>query len=445
MPVPLPELPEGVAAYSVPRAKPTQVNGDTMRRDRKRRPNVTMADLLPEKQPQDFALPTAVERRDLVWFLQTGTSRRWSGMRTRLGDQAWDVTMEMVRAGVGILRLDVAGFDYSPVSFRLTDAWAAVADDYVAELTGRVDPDERRSELLGIMENEPDLAEERDLLARVPDGGPLRVPEGSRTRAALWSVYEAAIRAACVWLAGRRAGRRVTLKELAGFAFNDSKKFTLQQRIAFANLVNMEFSDAVDGTDVEILMRGPLIWHIDSVAADAGVAGPWIGLPANALHALGEVDTTSLEGILVIENKDTFQRVCEYPGITEHWLCVWGRGYASHALVDLLRALSPRRLAAWCDLDADGVSIVADLSRRLDRPITPVGMDRRFWEAGPWRLQTAEQLTRGRGRAAALAAEGPESLRDLASAIALNGEGREQETLYEEVLPELLEELRQIT
>ena len=77
------------------------------------------------------------------------------------------------------------------------------------------------------------------------------------------------------------------------------------------------------------------------------------------------------------------------------------------------------------------------LSSILDRQIHPVGMDVEWWAVGPYRRQTPSELARGRARASRLAVGGLLALRALAAAIKQNGNGREQESLYREVLPTL--------
>ncbi|WP_169735389.1 Wadjet anti-phage system protein JetD domain-containing protein [Actinokineospora inagensis] len=171
--------------------------------------------------------------------------------------------------------------------------------------------------------------------------------------------------------------------------------------------------------------------------ADASASEPWIGLPTTGLTLTGTVDIDSVRGVLVVENKDTFQKVCQIPEVVERWLCVWGKGYTSSGMIALLSRFVNRPIAAWCDLDADGIQIVVDLARRLARPVSSVGMTVSLWETGPWRRQNAEQLRRGQQLAGVLADTDSVDLRDLAAAITLNGEGREQESMYEDFLPHL--------
>lgn len=97
-------------------------------------------------------------------------------------------------------------------------------------------------------------------------------------------------------------------------------------------------------------------------------------------------------------------------------------------------------IAAWCDLDAYGVSIVTDLARRLKRPVTPVGMTVDLYVNGT--KYQPKDLADSLRVAKKMAGEGHEDLRDLAVAIAASGGlGCEQETLYGEVLPGLAQEL----
>ncbi|WP_434447595.1 Wadjet anti-phage system protein JetD domain-containing protein [Lentzea sp. E54] len=440
--VPLSDLPPGVKAFTVPKRRADDelelgAPVDRVPRDNKGRPKVRRVDLLPDAQSSSFALPATLTKRDLIWVLDTNVERRWSGVVSQFGDQAWEATMELVRSGVAVVRCAVDGFDYRPQHLRLTEGWQAARLDHLNELRGRPDPDTARAELHDLTANVADLADERLRLEAVERGTPLRVPAGSRSGTTVWSVYEDAIRAACYWYLHDGANAELTAKHVASHAFRGSKRWTPEREAAFANIVNMSFTDAVKVNDVEILMRGPLLWHVGSVVADAHTSQPWIGLPAGGLALLGTVDTAAVRGVLVIENKDTFEEVCLQTNVYNRWLCVWGKGYASRPLVAFLSGFAKVPIAAWCDLDADGIGIINNLTVRLDRHVEPVCMDVESWQAGPYRRQTTSELQRGRARATALAAEGPTALRPLAAAIAPNGEGREQESMHNEVLPTL--------
>jgi len=282
----------------------------------------------------------------------------------------------------------------------------------------------------------PELDDEAQLLAAISDDAPLRVPPGSCTGAGAWTVYEAAIRAACYWHRHQApGGRRLTEKEIAAKALGGSKKWTPAGKAAFANVLGTALDVVLEKADYEIRVRGPLRWTVGSVAADASKGNPWIGLPSKGIHIVGRIERNA-RGVLVVENSDTFQQVCLLSEVTDRWLCVWGKGSVSDGVVDFLKTMSDLPIAAWCDLDAYGVKIVSDLARRLKRPVTPVGMSVGLYVNGtkyqpedlPDALRTAQQV----------AAEGPASVRDLAREIVANrGFGCEQETLYVEVLSTL--------
>lgn len=447
--VPLPDLPVGVKAYTVPKPMPDDelefgVDIDRVPRDRRGRVKVSQVDLLPKARLDAFALPTTLSKRDLIWVLRTNRERRWPSVVSRFGDRAWDTATELVRSSVAVLRCTVDEFDYQPRVLRLTEGWQAAKLDYLSELTGRPDPDVARAELADLLDDVIELSDELRRLTTIGSGTALRAPAGSRTGTIVWSVFEDAVRGACYWYKHDGANTELTAKQVASEAFRDSKRWTPEREVAFANLVCKAFTKAVKVTDVEILMRGPLRWQVGSVIADAHTSDPWIGLPAGGIELLGTVDRSGVRGVLVIENKDTFEQVCTKTGVYDSWLCVWGEGYASRPLVAFLSAFSQVPLAAWCDLDADGIGIINNLSVRLNRQIHPVGMNVEFWAAGPHRRQTASELTRGQSRASRLAAEGPLALRALAMAIAPNGEGREQESLYREVLPTLGDALAEL-
>ncbi|TNC29428.1 Wadjet anti-phage system protein JetD domain-containing protein [Amycolatopsis alkalitolerans] len=447
--VPLPGLlPPDVKAFTVPKPRADDDDelelgapADRVRRDRKGRVKVRQVDLLASSRSSSFALPATLTKRDLVWVLSTKTERRWSGLVTQFEDRAWPSTMDLVRSGVAVVRCTVTatktGFDLRPQHLRLTAGWQAARLDHLNEVTGRPDPATARAELQNLMTNIVELADECLLLAGVEQGSPLRAPAGTRAGTKVWSVYEDAVRAACYWYLHEGANGELTAKDVASHAFRDSKRWTPEREAAFANIVNKSFTEAVKVNDVEILMRGPLLWHVGSVIADAHTSEPWIGLPAGGLGLLGTVDTTAVRGVLVIENKDTFEQICQRTDVYDRWLCVWGKGYASRPLVAFLSGFAELPIAAWCDLDADGVGIINNLSVRLGRSVEPVCMGVEFWRTGPYRRQTPSELERGRARATTLAAEGPLGLRALAEAIAPSGEGREQESMYDDVLPTL--------
>jgi len=167
-------------------------------------------------------------------------------------------------------------------------------------------------------------------------------------------------------------------------------------------------------------------------------------VPASGIRAAGIIRCDAA-GVLLVENSDTFEEVCKRPAITRQWLCVWGKGQTSDGVAALLSYLAPRPVAAWCDLDADGISIISVLSRKLGRPVYPVGMDVGLWRSAPHRIQKQSQIDRDKSLAAKLAATGPEPLRPLAREIAAAGGSCEQEAIQDRVLPSLATALAALT
>ncbi len=185
----------------------------------------------------------------------------------------------------------------------------------------------------------------------------------------------------------------------------------------------------LDKAEHEIRVRGPLRWTVGSVAADAAKGHPWIGLPSEGVRLVGRIEHHA-RGVLVVENSDTFQQVCLLPGISDTWLCVWGKGSATDGVVAFLKTIY-------------GVRIVSDLARRLEREITPVGMSVDLYTNGT--KYRPDDLPDSQRVAEKMATDGIVSLRDLAKAIAATGGlGCEQETLYDEVFPVLPQELSRL-
>lgn len=429
-------LPRGVLAVSVPTYRDGKVG---LPRDRHRRLRIDEVDLIPDGPTGAFEPPDGFPARDLIFVLEAGR-RDWATIEKAMGrEKAWERAIALVRCGGVVLRcgvddtLELAG----PTSWRRSHAWSLQHADLLADLRGRPDPDERRRELLGLMHHVDELQQERLLLEACPPGSPLRPPSGSAARTAAWSVYENVIRAAAVWWPHQHCGQEpLTAKGLAAKAFRNSKGWTPERELAFSNLVAVSFDQAVSEADSEIRIRGPLVWHLGRVAADAAIAEPWIGVPAKGIHAAG-ITTCTASGILLVENSDTFENVCKVPDITGRWLCVWARGYTSRGVLALLSRLASLPIAAWCDLDADGIAIIDVVSRKLKRDVVPVGMDLELWQSTPHRRQKPGQIARDKPIAARLAARGPLPLRPLASEIAMYGGSCEQESIQEQVIPNL--------
>jgi hypothetical protein len=439
IPVPLSGMPDGIAGFTIPRKGEDGENHVPL--DRKGRVWPKEADLLGTQPVEAFLPPPELSTAELGWVLETGTSRRWQTVEGKFGERAWPVAVALLQAGGVVIRCDVKDArTYTLRSLRLTHAWAAQADDLLREIRGLPVPGVARAELLNLISGISELDDEAKLLAAVPDDAPLRVPTGSRTGAGAWTVYDAAIRAACYWHRHQvLGGRRLTEKEIAGKALGGSKKWTPAGKAAFANVLDSALDVVLDKADYEIRVRGPLRWTVGSVAADATKGHPWIGLPSGGIHIVGRIERNA-RGVLVVENSDTFQQVCLLSDVTDRWLCVWGKGSVSDGIVAFLKTMSDLPIAAWCDLDAYGAKIVSELARRLEQQITPVGMSVDLYVNGT--KYRPEDLPDSLRVARKMAAGGLESVRDLASEIvAAGGLGCEQETLYDEVLPTLFTNL----
>lgn len=440
--VPLRRLPPGVVALTIPR---TGGDGPRVPRDRRRRIVPAQVDLATLEPVPPFRPPAWLAPRDLVWVLRTVRSREWPTVTSRFGENTWDVVVALVRAGGVLVRCQVTmERTFTPLRLRLTEAWASGAADHIRQLTDTPDPTAARNALLDQLRNVLQLAAEFELLAAQPDDGRLRVPVGSRVGTSAWSLYDRAIRAACTWFRDYSDRDPVDATELAAVAFRDSHApWSPALRTAFGNLVGKPFDIAVLPADTEVTLRGPLRWMVGDVIADAAACEPWIGLPANGLRTLGVLESLA-RGVLVIENKSNFERVCAIPDVVDRWLCVWGQGYARNGLVALIRAMSPPRIAAWGDLDAHGIAIITDLAARLGRQVHPVGMEPELFRNGVKRIRTETERQEARDLAARLTTTASEPLRPLAELIAVTGDSCEQETIRAQVTPHLGTTLRVI-
>jgi hypothetical protein len=441
--VPVGGLPRGVLAVSVP----TRRDGEArLPRDRHRQLRIDEVDLIADGPTDAFAPPEGLSARDLIFALEAGR-RDWATVEKAMGpDKARETAIALVRCGGVVLRCDVDDILQlaGPTSWRRSHAWSLQHADLLADLRDRPDPDDLRDELLGLMGQVDELQQERLLLAACAPGSPLRPPRATAARTRAWSVYENVIRAAAVWWPHRHSGKKpLTAKAVAAKAFRNSKSWTPERELAFSNLVGVSFDQAVSEADTEIRIRGPLVWELGRVAANAAVAEPWISVPAKGIHAAG-VTTCTAGGILLVENSDTFEEVCKVPEITGRWLCVWAQGYTSRGVLALLSYLEPLPIAAWCDLDADGIGIINDVSQKLKRDVVPVGMDLELWQSTPHRRQEPDQVARDKPIAARLAARGPLALRPLASEIAMYGGSCEQEAIQDRVIPDLPRLLQEV-
>jgi hypothetical protein len=92
-------------------------------------------------------------------------------------------------------------------------------------------------------------------------------------------------------------------------------------------------------------------------------------------------------------------------------------------------------VAAWCDLDADGVNIVVDLSSRPWAEVLTVGMDVDLWLAAPVPDPIGDVARSWPAQATSLVDRCPPHLRKIGRGDRRDrtGQGREQETLQREV------------
>jgi len=330
-------------------------------------------------------------------------------------------------AACGVLGLeekaegDAAVYHWRPHRATLADG----RHDEIRNLLGRLDPDEARAGLLHAIAATPELGRERELLSHAQQGPPLRVPEQSATQPATWSVYNAALRAAAGWYHAQRNGQPLSARELAATSLGWSKAWTDPRKRAFERVIDMEFDEVLETMEPEVRLRGPLRWIAGSTAVDARITHPWVSIPARSAQQYGTLDYSQAQGVLVIENLDTFEAICRHSTVPETWLCLWGHGYVNNSLTSLVHAID-RTTACWADLDAHGINIVRDLQRRSGRPVSPVFMEATFHDEFAFLEQDDDQVSLALG----LVTTGHPDLRALAARIAATRLGREQETMH---------------
>lgn len=440
-PIVLSGLPEGMGAVTVPVHRKGE---DRVPRDRRRRTRATQVDVLCARSTPLFAPPAGLSKADLAWVLKH-RRRGWSTVVSRFGSRAEPVARQLILAGGIVLRCEVDQYLMKlgqPTSWRLSSPWQEQAPDVLAELRPRRDPDVVRAELLGLLsgfEERPLLFAERAALELVPPGTGFVVPSGTTTTAKSWATYEAALRAAC---ARMRLSHVPGAAELAGHAWGDTHiEWSAARMLVFSQLVEEEFALAVDKADVEVRLRGPLVWRHGNAIADAARAQPWIGLPKEGMWLVGKVESDAT-GVLVVENAETFKKVCEIEEITASWICVWGKGKAVVNTAPLINSIPGSKVAAWMDLDVAGLEIFTMLERVVDQPVQPVAMTLDLLMTGPPRRRAnaeeqAEAEVRDRKQAAELEPRLTGELAEVARHIAETGKAVEQQLLHERVLPEL--------
>ena len=137
-------------------------------------------------------------------------------------------------------------------------------------------------------------------------------PGASATRTGAWSVYDAALRAAAGWHNAQRKGQPLSARELAAISLGWSKAWTEPRMLAFEHVIGKKFDDALETMEPEVRLRGPLSWFFGTTAVDARVARPWVSIPARSAQQYGTLDYSQTQGVLVIENLDTFEAICRH-------------------------------------------------------------------------------------------------------------------------------------
>ncbi|MYR34668.1 DUF2399 domain-containing protein [Nocardiopsis alba] len=400
--------------------------------------------LVAEDPPNGTKPPADFPREELAWLLKHH-SRTWKSITERWGEHATARADTLIRCGVVEARA-TADQKFMVVgarqSLHLTPAWLDSARKHRLELLERTDPELARAGLLRLLEGVEQLRHERELLAA---HGKPTVPPGSETRAGGWDTYEFVLRVAHWWWTDpRRRPRPIPDETLAishGHRKGTHEVWTRARVHAFENLMRGAISELLDFPDHEIRVRGPLRWVNGDTAIDASRTQPWSGLPSRGVHMVGQLERADADGVFVIENVGTFYRVCQEPGITAKWICLWGAGYARTGLVELLQRLSPLPIAVWGDLDTHGIEIITNLRERVGRTVHPVAMTAGAWRAGPHRARSQKRRRADADKARLLAAKAPEELRPVAELIAtepdLAGLGLEQQVQHGDVFPVL--------
>ena len=158
-------------------------------------------------------------------------------------------------------------------------------------------------------------------------GSPLRVPAGSATRTAAWSVYENVI------LAPLPPGGRtdtlgeapLTAKGLAAKAFRNSKDWTPEAaphpRTSSRSASTRPFAGRQRDTD-----QGAARSASGQVAADAAIALSRLDRRARPAPPRGGSNQLHGTRVLLVENSDRFAQAREGREITGEWLVDLGKG-----------------------------------------------------------------------------------------------------------------------
>lgn len=256
------------------------------------------------------------------------------------------------------------------------------------------------------------------------------VPSGSISGTTNWSAYEAAMRAAALWLSPDQDGRAFSARELAAMTFGDTKGWTPERMTAFAKVIGRPFGNTVPAVDATLRIRGPVQVKVGTVVADALLAHPWVTVPPAARQAAILVDC-GVKGVLIVENPQAHKMVCQLSGITARWLCLQAPPPVQ-SIADAIAPLGRVPVAAWCDGDIDGVRLVGQLQRALGLAVHPIGMDVDLLKL------ISPSAARPRTMPRDLTRQTPDVLYPLLELIERNGgRGYEQEAVASQVLPTL--------
>ncbi|MGW2093200.1 Wadjet anti-phage system protein JetD domain-containing protein [Promicromonospora sukumoe] len=307
-----------------------------------------------------------------------------------------------------------------------------------------------RLSLLETIQGDEALLHEYKALLDMEAGPISKIPDHSLTRALAWKPYDSALRAAVVidrW-AAMWPDDPIPERTLLATAFGDSKskRMSAAARRALHALTGRLYHDLVVKAETGIRLSGPLIWEIGTVAADAGIAAPWVALPARSVRELGYI-RGEFQGVLLIENQETFEQVCVKTDVNERWLCIWSEGFSGKDLIPFVQRYGHLPVAACCDMDPPGIAIVQNLIDELGFEVRPVGMNPETWRRAKKHEESLEDREIWKSQAQSLLANGcPESLRRLAEDLARTGERVEQEemTLYLDIIRTLPKQLAQL-
>jgi hypothetical protein len=196
--------------------------------------------------------------------------------------------------------------------------------------------------------------------------------------------------------------------------FGDSKRFEALRGRVLSVLRRHDAGAAAFGGDDDGLLRahflarapeyvplsGPLTLETAGARVDLGVFAPSVALPADLLRGARIADCPA-RAVVTVENATSFaQLAAERP---PDWLAVYTGGFASPAVIGLLRGILASAIGVgiyhWGDLDVGGLRILAHLRSQLGR-VGCVGMDRQMLEAH--RAQGRALSAAERGELAAL-------------------------------------------